>query len=43
MKFRNDIKMPEIQIKQVLNVKDIGWCDEAVLICVKRWFLLFCT
>ena len=36
MEFLKIIKKPDIQIVQLINVSEIEWCDEAVLICVKN-------
>lgn len=36
MKFFNSIKKTDVQIVRSINVDEIEWCDEAVLICVKN-------
>lgn len=36
MEFSNYLKVPDIKIVQLVNVNDIEWCDEAVLVYVKN-------
>jgi hypothetical protein len=36
MKFSNYLKVPDIKIVRLVNVNDIEWCNEAVLVYVKN-------